>query len=50
MRLQIKQKFPCGYEVEMEATAWNINVPTNIALGKCPMHGVSCPKKSKQSD
>ncbi len=49
-RMKIKEKFPCGYEYEVEASGFfaSIKIENNKNDG-CPLHGKKCgsPRKKK---
>lgn len=47
MRLKIKQKFPCGYEIELEAKSLGTIDTSEIKLGICPIHGEKCGREIK---
>jgi len=43
----LKQKFPCGYEIEIR-----MGILDNFRFedgGGCPIHGKDCPKKQKEN-
>ena len=45
VKLKIKQKFPCGYEIGIEENSWGRIDCKNIQLSICPLHNKECEKK-----
>ena len=48
MKLRIKQKFPCGYEIEIDASSIMSGInASNLNLGIFPIHGNECKEIGK---
>jgi hypothetical protein len=44
-KIHIKQKFPCGYELDFDIESGFRNIDTeNLILGVCPIHKDKCKK------
>lgn len=42
MKAEFNLIFPCGYQISMKASAWSVEFPESLILGKCPLHGEKC--------
>ncbi len=47
-KMIVKEKFPCGYEYQIEISGWLASANVHNKDG-CPLHGKKCliPKKKK---
>jgi len=44
-RIKIKQKFPCGYELDLQVNTIRQVDLWNYEIGLCPLHGDECKLK-----
>ncbi len=50
MKLKIKQKFPCGYELEIMGSSWRGVEFNDLKVGICPLHGKKCVGVMRRKD
>lgn len=48
MGLKFEIKFPCGYELKVEAKGYGACVDIDD-FEECPLHGKDCPNKGKDN-
>jgi hypothetical protein len=50
-KFNYKQKFPCGYELEMDISGFGLRDFSGLPeIGICPIHGKKCVKGGKDEE